>query len=454
MEQVTSTMVKEAIQRFLAEQLNRKLEPEQKSLEKAQAAGNSQDIVRLQETIVQLKQRYALENWMDDAANRMARQLKFGTHIAKGVHPDAKGDNVNFSSSRALPLGVLGSQSVLLSELDANGNAAALPLASFFNINIGSFRLRELILAKAACLKGCFSDDENLSAHYLCQFEAALSGASDKPCASELNKQLLWPLDGAGSIASDCYLCLIPLHPSALSYHLYQTINGRRFSEENKQARENRKKKSAEQRPYLTLQGLAYQQLGGTKPQNISQLVSGQRGRNYLLPSLPPQITTSNDYRLTLQQTTLFNDSLKYHCYRGLNELFAVISSNKNTMEQREKRKEALDLILMGLFSVAKNIQRKQPAGWSRTYSLTWAEKYWLDPGRADLDGEETFRQESASKDWNADIERMFSEWLNQILKNKFPQLADDMNDAEMLEWRREMREAIKASRRKQEGLF
>ena len=33
---------------------------------------------------------------------------------------------------------------------------------------------------------------------------------------------------------------------------------------------------------------LAVQELGGTKPQNISQLNSERRGDNYLLASLPP----------------------------------------------------------------------------------------------------------------------------------------------------------------------
>ena len=35
--------------------------------------------------------------------------------------------------------------------------------------------------------------------------------------------------------------------------------------------------------------GLAVQNMGGTKPQNISQLNSERRGMNYLLSSLPPK---------------------------------------------------------------------------------------------------------------------------------------------------------------------
>lgn len=454
MNKLTKGVVSSLIQNFLSEQLNKKLEPEQKSLEKALTEGDAELVSKIQETINQLEQKYALDNWMSDAANRMAKQLKFGTHIAKGVHPDAKGDNINFSEFNELDSALVGSHSIDKLEIDANGNAAALPLASFFNTPVGDYKLRDLIRAQHSGLKGCFASDPAVSDAYQQMFKSVLDNAIESPCTSELNKQLLWPLDGVESATTDSYICLIPLHPSALTHHFHKSINGARYSEANKLARDNRKKKTAEQAAYLTMHDLAYVQLGGTKPQNVSQLTSGQGGRNYLLPSLPPQMAKERGLRLNKRQTTLFDRRLEYQCRWGFEELFAVIDAFKNNVDVRDRRKEAFDLILNRIVGVAKQIQQDMPPGWSKDYNLNMAEKYWLDADRGELEDEESFKSQREQVDWYRDIVQAFSYWVQQIVKKQFPKQADEFDDAEMREWRKEMREAIKASLRREEGVF
>lgn len=454
MNQITQMMVNQSIQDFLMVQLEKKLEPELKALEKAQTINDLKAIDQFQDSIKQLTEKYTLETWMEDAASRMAKQLKFGTHISKGIHPDVKGDNINFKSSAKLADHLIGSQSIMELELDANGNAAALPLASFFNINISEYKLRELILVEHESLNGCFSNDEALSKQYLAQFKKALDNLLEAPSTSELNKQLLWPNDGAQAITSNDYTCLVPLHPSALTHHLHKTINKTRYSEANKQARENRKKKTVEQSAYLSMHDLAYIQLGGTKPQNISQLTSSQRGRNYLLSSIPPQFTKRENYALNKQQSTIFNKQMEHRCYWLLQELFTIIDSNRNIVETRDKRKDTLDLILKEILDVAQSIQQHYAAGWSKEYSLSLSEKYWLDPERTELEGEEEFKNRKQQTDWHEEIKQAFSEWLNLILKKKYPKQADDFNDPEMHEWYREMQEAIKVSQRNKQGVF
>ena len=82
------------------------------------------------------------------------------------------------------------------------------------------------------------------------------------------------------------------------------------------------------------------------------------------------------------------------------------------------------------------------------------AQKYWLDPKRGDLDGEEHFQSERDKGDWKKDLERQFAEWLQSVLKNKFKAIAQDFSDAEYFEWTREMQDAIKQSERAGQGAF
>src|SRR5690606_14635771 len=120
-------------------------------------------------------------------------------------------------------------------------------------------------------------------------------------------------------------------------------------------------------------------------PQNISQLTSKQSGRNYLLPSLPPSLDSKQSYRLNKTQTTLFEARLVQCCGFGLKELFEVVTERKNTVDIRDARKDALDLIIAGIFKLAESIQTIYNPGWSKDYQLSMAEKYWLDPNRAML---------------------------------------------------------------------
>ena len=100
---IDSHQIKEVINNFLQAQLSKKLEPEQKRLAKAQAENNPSATHTARQKISDLKQQFSKQQWLEKAANSFAAQLKFGTHISKGIHPDSKGDNVNFQTNRQLP---------------------------------------------------------------------------------------------------------------------------------------------------------------------------------------------------------------------------------------------------------------------------------------------------------------------------------------------------------------
>lgn len=287
MNDIPPELASNAVNAFLASQYDKKTETEQKQLAKAIENKEHEKASELKETLADAKDKYSVNNWIADAATRMAKQLNFGTHISKGVHPDAKGDNVSFEVINNLPKTIVGTHSIDSSYIDANGNAAALPLAAFFDFEINeTTKIRDLILADNTNFVASLNSDQNLANTYHQTFKEALQNNITEPVTHERNKQTLWVINAyeETDIEQLNYINIVPLYPSVLTHEVYQRVNHLKFSDDNKAARDNRFKKAAEQRPYVSLNNLATVQLGGTKPQNVSLLMSKQGGRNYLLP--------------------------------------------------------------------------------------------------------------------------------------------------------------------------
>ncbi|MDO5679145.1 MAG: type I-F CRISPR-associated protein Csy1 [Pelistega sp.] len=441
MEDITKEDILQGIDKFLLERYEIKAKKLNKALETAQSSGEQDKSLEIKAELKKLQVEYERNIWIESNARTMAKQLKFGTHISKGIHSYSKGGNVLVNKLGLLPETIVGSQSLTFSELDANGNSAALPLASFLDIEVKSgsgVKLRNLIVERNPVLQGCFSNEHKLSAEYEKLFRETLIGASDLISADERNKQILWPI-GKDAIKEDSYLCCIPLHSSVLINEIYTKINDARYSDENKKARENRYKNNVESLPYVSINQLAVLKLGGSQPQNVGKLTLEQGGRVYLLPALPPMLSSSNEFKLSKVATTIFNKRLRYYCRRGWYELVEVIDSSHNRMEVRDQRKLALDLITQDILTIATYLQTHWPAGWSKGYKLSMEEKYWLDPQRTELEGEEQFKNNSARADLESIIPFHFARWLNEWLREKYPRLASDFDDAETREWQREM---------------
>lgn len=421
---------------------------ERKALEKAIWEG-VQKSSELEQQLVQLKEKYQKANWFGQA-ERMAGQLKFGTHISKGIHPDAKGDNIRFDAIHDIPF--VGSHSLKSNQTDSNGNAAALPLAEFFDWWVDeskNIKIRDVILVNPPTLVGVFADDDALSEQYRQAFFNSLSNQISTGKTHERNKQLFWP------VTDDDYHVINPLYPSVFTHELFQKINTLRYSDANKLAYENRNKKAAEQLPYISIKDLAIVHLGGTQPQNISQLASKQSGRYYLLPSMPPPFTGAKDLSIAKSAKSLFDvRSLKFLLKESLDALFNNINIKHNTVHIREGRKAIIDDILLKIIQIAIAIQETRPAGWSRDYKLNMAQKYWLDPNRGKLEGEEDFQNQRDRGDWKKELERQFADWLQGVLRQRFKAIAQDFSDAEHTEWRREMQDAIKQSELTGQGAF
>ena len=257
---ITNDLAQTAVSRFLQQQIDTKSEKLQKQLLKAREDGNHAVITACQAEIDEIKQKFERTHWLDLAVNSMAKQLKFGTHISKGIHPDAKGDNVNFIPKQQRPNTLVGTHSLANPTLDANGNAAALPLASFFDFDVAEgVKVRDLILADNEQFIASLSDDKETASDYHARFKQVLQSTMENPTTHERNKQMLWTVNDntANHLDELQYINIIPLYPSALSYEVYLKINQLRYSDENKKALENRFKPNAQHTPYVSMKDLA-----------------------------------------------------------------------------------------------------------------------------------------------------------------------------------------------------
>lgn len=455
MDSISCDDVSSAIDDWLADRLFAESEPLHKKLKKTEP--ESEQAVEIEAELAALSERFSRQVWMEEAACIIvARKLKFGTHISKGVHSGSQGDNVNFHAWQASPKSVIGSQLLKAPQLDVTCDAKQLPhaknLAAFFNTEIKGLRLYQLVVSRHVALKGVFAGDPEQSNLYQTAFYQALVSDIANPTSDGRNKQLLWPLEDA--IIDDRYHCLIPLHPSALTHEVLHKINGRRFSDENEQAKENRKKNTAKQETYVSITSLAFTKLGGDHPKNVSLLTNNQGGRNLLLESLPPTYEAQHRFSISKKQETLFNRNLAYHCFWGLQSLFEVIEASRNNVVVRDQRKQSLSDILGQVLQLAAYVQKHYTPGWSESYTLKMPYKYWLDPQRAALENQESFRVERDKGDWIRTVMEDFSLWLNNQLKLKFKKLATEFDDTEYREWLKEMEATVKASQRAGEGVF
>lgn len=402
-----------------------------------------------------LKSDYESTCWLAEVFNSIQEmqnhQLSFATHTAKGIHTALKTENVISISNTKLPVGLVGSQSIPHLMIDANSNNPGSHsgylkyIIGFINVEVNGVRIYELIQSENVAMMEFFKKHQQESG-----FDYLNKLLLKKPLGEQTdgkNKQLLfYQQDGN-------YTCLIPLYPTSITHYVYQKISNVKYSEVNLQARKNRRE-NKDPAPYCDMPNLAVTILGGTNSNNVSRLNNIQGGRNYLLPSLPPKISQDREFSLSKFCENFFDSkTLKYHIQDDFNYVVQVVKDTRNTIDVRDKRKDAIDRLLHTIFGIAHVLQNK-PAGWSKTYALPLAQKIWLDPYRADLDGEAKFADEKTKQEWQKIILQDFASWFNQQLRSTVKELKFDFADAEYNEWQREIEEMQKFYERLGKGVF
>lgn len=259
------------------------------------------------------------------------------------------------------------------------------------------------------------------------------------PSSHTRAKQLYW-LTGSDACADEGYELLAPLFATSLAHAVHAQVQEDRFGESNKAARQARRERKAHDGVFHDYPGLAVQKMGGTKPQNISQLNSERGGVNYLLASLPP-VWRSSDVRLPVHASSVFDKLFigRPEVRSTVRKLRAFLATDPEpNLQTRERREAFVDALIDEMVSLAGEVQQALPAGWSRDAErfgkLVREEQLWLDPLRAELRDEADFAREWLWMDWPAEVGKRFANWLNSQLFGQLP-----VGDAEARVWRKEL---------------
>ena len=370
--------------------------------------------------------KYDYTTWLADAARRVG-QIQAVTHVLKATHPDARGSSL-YVRPDALPCHAEIGSHILGNDFaeDVVGNAAALDVFKFLKLEVEGRKLLDWMQQADPDLLAALHTDPTTALEWSTTF-SGLVRAENQAVSHEKAKQLYW-LVGDSPADNSQYHLLQPLFSSSLAHAVHDDIQKARFGEVNKLARQARRNQEAHEDTYHDYRGLVARKLGGTKPQNISQLNSERGGVNYLLASLPPPRWQSrNEIRLQNVESVL--DGL-----RGVPQVRALIrqltgfllTEPPPTMETRMKR-EAIEQALGAQLPVfAERIQAQMSPGWTRTdCELNMCEQLWLDPERTQLEPRQnpieqqedlTFNAAYAWGDWQDQVASRFANWVNAQL--------------------------------------
>lgn len=357
-------------------------------------------------------EKFALANWLPDAAKRAA-QLTMVSHPGKFSHPSAKTSSVIAHSEQAND-GYLRSGNVVY-ELDVFGNAAAMDVYKFLSVMLEDGKsVLDHLEADSPAIKNLFTlptaSYESLKQGFL-----SIKQLGDTNKTDHLVKQVYFPV-------ADHYHLLSLLTPSGLLTQVKMRIDGIRFSEETKQAKECRKKNEFHADGYDDIFDLTVTAYGGTQPQNVSVLNSQNAGRAYLLASTPPQFTHR---QIRLPSQSFFKNSLRVRSFQDeFQSLDRLIKTGNNNIHVRDGIKNCLKYLIDHVLQQAFKV-RTYPAGWSNTeyyQSLPLAQRIWLDDAHLE--------QRETQHDWLEVVVKDFGRWIldsyEYLFKDSYTKLGDD----------------------------
>lgn len=415
-----SAAIRAVITQFLTERRDGKLE-------KLKADDPKRDAVA-----EELRAQFESHVWLEDAARRVS-QIQAVTHSLKPTHPDAKGTNLYCPPVSLAPLSLVGSH-CLGDDFagDVVGNAAALDVYKLLKLEHEEQSLLDLMLARDPDVAAALSDDPGQAAEWVQAF-CSLVQARGQVASHGLAKQVYW-LVGEDPLNDADFHLLAPLYATSLAHRVHATIQDDRFSEAAKVARQARRERKFHGHPTRDYPNLAVQKLGGTKPQNVSQLNSERGGNNYLLASLPP-VWQTRELAPLLRSESLFKRFERqdgvWRCVKALRDYLEADPAN--TMATRDRRDE-LAAELVSHFVLFGAAFRSLPEGWSDDPEchLHPAEKTWVDAGAAT----------DRPSDWADALAGRYANWLNGQLSSK---QRLHMGDPEFQHWQTDLADELAA---------
>lgn len=376
------------------------------------------------------------DEWLAGAASRV-KHLQAVTHSLKPMHPDARGTNLNVAPASLPTLDELGSHTLgKRFAIDIVGNAASLDVYKLLKLKVGGRSLLQALEANNADALHALADDPVEARSLRDALVSVTAGPEPSGRSHAYAKQLYW-LTGDDATDNADYHLLAPLYATSLAHAVFTEVQDARFGEANRIARHARREGLPHDAAYREYRDIAVQKIGGSKPQNISQLNSERGGNNYLLASLPPPLQSAR-IRLPVNAESIFE-----HAFGSRPEVRAaqrtlqtfLLSDPPRNADTRDKVTRLVDGLVDELVVYADELLSR-PAGWTREPSfdaLANEEKLWLDPLRAELPDQVEFARRWLQMDWPIQIGERFGKWLNAQLRDWLSLAGFD----ESRQWRR-----------------
>ncbi|KTC89128.1 type I-F CRISPR-associated protein Csy1 [Legionella drozanskii] len=351
---------------------------------------------------------FSPDSWLPDAAKR-ASQLSIVSHPGKFSHPAAKISPIIAECKRSED-GFLRTGNAH-AQLDVFGNAAAMDVFKFLSLTLDD---GQTILTHLELNTEVIQNEMNVSTmHFDVLRKGFLSIKKNTTTAitSECVKQVYFP------VASGYHLLSI-LTPSGLVYELRNRIQSIRFSDEIKEARDNKRKNLYNEKGFDELYGLAMIGYGGTKPQNISILNSTYGGKSYLLSSIPPNLSS---HHIRLPKNNFFSNTLRPKSFEQhfvkIHNLYLADYNNKKIRDSLDWRvQDIINDIIERMWVV-----RLAEPGWSKDTNLPIYQKIWLDESRKD--------ERLTDEDWLDSVSTDFARWFISTYEKLIGKMAITLDD-------------------------
>lgn len=343
--------------------------------------------------------------------------------ITKVTHP------LKFSHSADINAGICDSTEVTLDYLSTGEiknkgydltqhNGAIIQLVRFLAVSYKSEMIYDCVIVNNFNFLNDFKLTKDERETWESQFKAW--NAAKPINTAGRAKQIYFPLQSNDDAQQ--YHLLAILHSSTLSYEVYKRVYSKRFSDLNRDIKNQKEKDKYHPNVSTSYPNLAAVEYGNGQPQNISLLNTATNGLSYLLPCPPPKYKKIT--KPPMQFTTVFDDSA-FNKVRVKDTLtymtdFLIRFSSVNKSVKASDKKLWLvkwcDQIIEEFFQYIYGIHELD-VGWSlvKECKLRPEYKLLLDP----FHGCNEVLEQIKASDWQSDISSDFSNWLNRALEDR-----------------------------------
>ena len=319
------------------------------------------------------------ESWLLNRAKEAVdkKNRTWSTHLGQFTNSKIKIDEIMsivYTGQRKHD-GFVKSGNVTCQMEDSPGNAQTITVGRFLCLkmedgNTFLWHIEERTDLSRKVLNTSMESYDSLRENFL-----AIKTHSKVPMTDARIKQVYFPV-GEGE-----YHQLSVLTPSGIIFEMKNRID----SDELKKMREMRKENQYSEKNFFDFFGLVTIGYGGAQPQNISVLNFNNRGKSYLLPSVPPALEMRN---VRLPRYDFFIESLWFSGKRW-EEHFEYLDKQFQDKRNNQEIRAKIGRIIIGIFyeimGFVKKIRRVESDNWSlrKNYEkLPTYQKNILDKGR------------------------------------------------------------------------